>query len=171
MATHRIPIFGAATVPDASGNVFFEPSGIKDVNDLYSRLVLIFNDTATRLTVKGAVRIPPNYVSAPRIKGRWWTSAITGFARWEFDYRAIASTESADPSTDQESVSHRQAAPGTARLYAEFDMALTAANLAIDDVIQFILARDGAEAAPNDDTIAAAISVDMDSVVLEYLDS
>lgn len=172
MATLRMPIFGGSILPDTSGDVFPEPSSVKDVNDAYSRLVLIFNDPGTnRRAVRGAFRVPVNYVSSPRIKGRWWTSAITGQARWEFDYTAIANSETADASaTPQESVAHTQTAPGTARLYAEFNMALTAANIAADDMVQFGLFRDGSQATPDDDTIAAAISIDLDSVVFEYSD-
>ena len=170
MATHRIALFGPATLPDTSGNVFLEPSSVKDANDLYPGLILIFNDTATRLLIRGRRRIPANYVGSARIKGRWWTTATTGNARWEFDYRAIADGESADPTTNQESVGQTQAAPGTARLYEEFDMALTSANIAVDDMLQFALVRDGAEAGPAD-TIAAALSVDLESVVLEYSDA
>lgn len=170
MATVELKIINATARPDTSGNVFFEPSGVKDTNDLHPRMVLVFKDTATRLVLNGSFKVPPNYVGNPKIKGRWKTSAITGSARWEFDYKAIANGESADPSANDESVAHRQAAPATAALYAEFEMALTAANLAVGDVVQFALVRDGAEASPNDDTIAADVVVEPSSVVFEYSD-
>lgn len=162
------PILNLTARTDASGNVFFEPSSIKDTSDLHSRMVLVYKKTATRILLSGSFKVPPNYVGSPRIKGRWKTSTNTGLVRWEFDYKAIANGEASDPSANDESVAHRQAAPATAGLYAEFDMALTAANIAANDVVQFSLARDGAEASPNDDTVTSDVVVEPSSVVFDF---
>ena len=64
MATHRIPILGWPTVPDNSGDMFFEPYGIKTINDILIWLVVVFNDTSTRIGLRGGFAVPKNYSSA-----------------------------------------------------------------------------------------------------------
>jgi hypothetical protein len=157
VATHRIPILGIATVPDGSGSVFQEPSSIKLANDLYPSLIWVFNDTATKISLYGRFLVPKNYVSAPALVVRWFTTATTGNVQWDIDYRAIADAESFDPTTHQESVnSGAVAVPGTAKLEKETTINLTAANFAVDDWVEFILSRDGAS---GNDTAAAAVGL------------
>ena len=43
MAAHRIPVLGWPTVPNGSGEVFFEPYDVKASNDAWKRLVLMDN--------------------------------------------------------------------------------------------------------------------------------
>lgn len=157
MATLHLPILGAATLPDTSGNVYAEPQAVNlQANDRYSGLVFVFADTATRDKLGGSFRVPQNYVGTPKIGFVWACVPTTGNARWEFDYTAIADAESSDPSTDQESVAATVAAPGTARLAKVTEIALTAANFATADLVQFSIARDGLEAGPLD-TIAGSL--------------
>jgi hypothetical protein len=157
MATLRIPILGAATLPDTSGNVTPEPAAVNfQSNDRYPGLVWKFADTSTRDKLGGSFTVPQNYVGTPKVRLYWGTTATSGNARLEFDYTAIADGESADPSADQESVASTVAAPGTARLVKVTEIALTAGNFAAGDLVQFSIARDGAEAGPLD-TIAAAL--------------
>lgn len=166
MTTHRIPILGWGTVPDTSGNVFFEPYNIKATNDVWDRLVLIFNDTATRLGCAGGFTVPKNYVGNPQIIVVWTSTATTGNAVFDFDYRAVGGNdaESLDQVGTQESVTVTDAAPGAAHRRLEAAMALTAANLAVDDEVEFEVFRDGTAA----DTIAAAVIVF--AVLFEYTD-
>jgi hypothetical protein len=169
MATHRIPILGAGTLPDTSGNVYFEPASINlQANDRYPHLVAVFKDTATRDKLGGTFAVPKNYVGSPQIVLVWSTVATTGNARLEFDYTAIADGESSDPSADQQTVALTQAAPGTARLYEFAVIALTAGNFAVDDIVQFSIARDGAEAGPLD-TIADSLY--LAAALFEYTDA
>jgi len=167
MATHRIPILGWPTVPDSSGNVFFEPYDVKATNDVWKRLVLIFNDTATRIGVRGGFTVPKNYVGSPKIIVVWTATATTGNVVWDFDYRAVGGndTESLDQTGVQESVTVTDAAPTAAHNRLEAALTLTAANLAADDEVEFELFRDGADA---NDTMAAAAIVF--SVLFEYSD-
>lgn len=155
MATHRISILGPGTIPDTSGNVFFEPFDVKATNDVWDRLVCVFNDTATRIGLHGDFAVPKNYVGAPKIIVVWTSTAITGNAVWDFDYRAVGGndTESLDQAGTQESVTVTDAAPGAALRRLEAEMALTAANLAVDDEVEFTFFRDGTDVA---ETMAAA---------------
>ena len=166
MATHRIAIINAWSIPDTSGNVFFEPYNIKATNDVWDRLVLIFNDTATRLGCAGGFTVPKNYVGSPQIIVVWTSTAITGNAVFDFDYRAVGGNdvESLDQVGTQESVTVTDAAPGAAHRRLEAAMALTAVNLAVDDEVEFEVFRDGAAA----DTIAAAVIVF--AVLFQYTD-
>lgn len=165
MATHRINLLAVA-LPDTSGNVFWKPSSLDDVNDRFPHEVLAFKDTATRLLASGQFTVPKNYVGTAKVAGRWKTTATTGNVRWEVDYKAIAAGESLDPSTDDESVGATDAAPATARLAKDFSINLTSANLAVDDTVLFTVARDGADAA---DTLAA--EAHLEELWFEYNDA
>lgn len=167
MATHRIPILGFGTVPDNSGDVFFEPYSIKATNDLWERLVLIFNNTATRIGCHGGFVVPKNYVGSAAIIISWTSTATTNDVEWDFDYRSVGGddTESLDQATVQESVNQNDTAPSAAHERMEISLALTSANLAIDDEVEFQLFRDGTDAG---NTMAAAAIVF--SVLFEYSD-
>ena len=167
MATHRIPILGWGTVPDTSGSVFFEPYDVKATNDVWDRLVAIFNDTATRIGLRGGFTVPKNYVGSTNIIVVWTATATTGDVVWDFDYRAVGGndTESLDQAGTQEAVTVTDTAPGAVNRRLEASMALTATNLAVDDEVEFELFRDGVAVG---DTMAAAAMVF--AVFFEYAD-
>lgn len=168
MATKRIPILGFGTVPDGSGDVFFEPYDIKATADQWKRLVAIFNDTSTRLGLRGGFTVPKDYVGAAKIIVVWTSTATSGDVEWDFDYRAVGGddTESLDQSGTQESVNLNDTAPSAAHERMETALALTAGNFAADDEVEFELFRDGADAG---DTMAAAAIVF--NVLFEYSDA
>jgi len=168
MTTHRRSILGFATVPDAGGDVFFEPYDVKAANDAWKRLVAVFNDTSSRKGLHGAFNVPKDYVGAPKIIVVWTAIATTGNVEWDFDYRAVGGndTESLDQAGTQESVNVPDAAPSLAHERLEAVLALTAANLAADDTLLFELFRDGVDAG---DTMAAAAIVH--DVLFEYSDA
>lgn len=168
MATHRVPIFGFGTVPDTSGNVFLEPYDVKATNDVWDRLVVVFNDTATRIGIHGGFTVPKNYVGSAKLVVVWTTTATSGDVEWDLDYRAISGddAESLDQTTNQESVNLNDTAPGAAHRRMETLITLTAANFAVDDEVEFTLFRDGTDAG---DTIAAACLVF--NLMFEYADA
>lgn len=155
MATHRLPILGHGTVPDGSGSVFFEPFTVKATNDVWGRLVGVFNDTSTRIGLRGGFAVPTNYVGTPSIIVVWTTTATTNDVVWDFDYRAVGGddTESLDQTGTQETVTVTDTAPSAALERLEASLSLTAGNFAADDTVLFELFRDGADAA---DTMTAA---------------
>ena len=158
MATHYIPIRGAATLPDTSGSVFGESYAVKATNDLWPYLIHVFNDTATRLGLLGNFLVPNNYVGSAGIYVVWSTTATSGDVEWDVDYRAIGGDdlESLDQATAQESVNSNDTAPSAAQERMNITLSLTSANLAALDVVQFGLFRDGTDGG---DTIAAAIQL------------
>ena len=155
MAIHRISILGANTVPDDSGDVFFEPYSIKATNDVWKYLVGIFNDSGTRIGLRGKFNVPKNYVGTAKIIAVWTGTAITGDVENDFDYRAVGGndTESFDQTGTQESVNQNDTAPSAVNERMENILTLTSANLAADDTVQFEFFRDGTDAG---DTMAAA---------------
>jgi hypothetical protein len=155
MATHIINILGANTVPDTSGSVFVEPYDVKASNDVWDFLVFIFNDTATRIGLRGLFRVPQNYVGTAKIVVEWTATATSGDVEWDFDYRAIGGndTESMDQAGTQESVNSNDTAPGAAHRRLSFELTLTSGNLAAGDLVEFELFRDGTDGG---DTMAAA---------------
>lgn len=169
MATHRIPILGANTSPDATGSVFFEPYSVKATNDVWRHLVLVFNDTSTRIGVYGVFAVPQNYVGTAKIVAVWTATATTGNVKWEIDYRAISGndTESLDQTGNVESAGVQDAAPGAAHRRLEASITLTSANFAVGDTVEFFFVRDGAETA-NDTMAAAAI---LHELFFEYADA
>ena len=168
MATHRRSILGFATVPDDSGDVFFEPYSVKATNDVWKRLVLIFNETSSRRGLRGAFNVPKDYVGSPKIIVVWTAIATSGDVEWDFDYRAVGGNdvESLDQTGTQQSVNIADTAPSAIHERLEAVLALTAANLAADDTVLFELFRDGVDAG---DTMAAAAIVH--DVLFEYSDA
>lgn len=159
MATHRIPILGFATRPDDTGEAFFEPADLNfGANDLARQFVLALGSAlAAQPTVKhgvyGAFRVPKSYVGSPVLVIEWSATLITGNVVFDFDYNTVAGddTESLDPAAWQQSVTVTDAAPATARRKVTPTVALTAANFAADDIVEFFFGRDGVDAA---DTMA-----------------
>lgn len=166
MATHRLS-FGALLQPDTSGNVFWQPASILDTNDLYpTNQVLIFKDTATLLKSAATLLVPTNYVGTAKIVVRYKTTVTTGNVLWTLDYRAIATGESGDPSTHQESLAGTATAvPATANLLADITFTLTSANIAANDTLYLSINRDGVGA----DTAAA--SLQLVDAYFEYSDA
>lgn len=153
--TRRINIIGWQTVPDTSGDCFPEPYLVKATNDVWKRLVWVFNDTATRIGFFGGFRVPKDYVGTPKIIISWTSTATTNNAVWDFEYRSVTgdNTASLDQTGNQESVTVTDGAPGAAHRKMEASVALTASNLAVDDEVEFGFFRDGADGS---DTMAAA---------------
>jgi len=157
MAIQRLPILGAMTVPDASGDVFFEPYSIKAANKLWEHLICVFNPaTTTRIGLRGKFPVPQSYVDSANLVIVWTSTAITGDVEWDFDYRAVGGddTESFDQATAQETVNANDTAPSAIHERMEISIALTDGNFAAGDTVQFELFVDDTDSG---NTIAAAV--------------
>ena len=170
MATHRIPILGWATNPDASGDVFFEPATILGTNDFFQGMVLVFNDSGNDDEIFGRFTVPQNYVGTANLVIIWTSTATSGDVEWGIAYRAVGGndTESLDQATAQEALlsGNNDAAPSGTDERMEFTIALTDANFAAGDTVQFIFSREGADVG---DSIAAIVRVF--ALYFEYADS
>ena len=158
-----------ATIPGVAG-VFFEPYTIKATNGFWSRLVAVFNDTASKDDLHGFFDVPQNYVAGTgaNLVIVWTTTATSGDVEFDFDYRAVGGndSESLDQATAQESVGTNDTAPSATDERMELTIALTDANLAAGDTVEWVLYRDGTDGG---DTIAAAIQVH--DALFEYADA
>ena len=142
MATKRIPILGPMTVPDTSGNVYFEPASSNfGTNDLYPHLVLVYADAGTRNGLRGLFEVPQDYVDTAEII-IVWSSTLTGPAKFDFDYTAVAgdNAESIDPSADQQSSTVTDTI-STARRRHEATIDPTDTNFVAGDTVLFELFR------------------------------
>lgn len=159
MAIQRIPILGPLTRPDDTGEAFFEPADLNfGSNDLVRAYVLgLGSALAAAPTVKhgayGRFRVPKNYVGSAAIIIEWSATLTSGDVVFDFDYNAVGGNdaESLDPAAWQQSVTVTDTAPTTARLKLTASLSLTSGNLAVDDVVDFFIGRDGADGA---DTMA-----------------
>ena len=168
MAIHRIPVLGFQTLPDSTGDVFPESYSIKATNDRWPYNVFVFNDGAAPEFLFFAFPVPKNYVSAPKMVV-WWTSGtVAGNIVLDFKYRAIGGTdtESLDQTGESEAVlGGALSGPSAINERMESLITLTAANIAVDDIMQCELIRDPTDA---NDTKADAITVH--GVLFEYAD-
>lgn len=156
--THQRPMLGHNTMPNSSGNVFFEPYPIKATNDFWRHGHWIFNDTSIDDKLYGMFTVPHNYVGTAQLVILWTTTAISGNANFEFAYRDVAGNdaESLDQATAEETVtSGAIAAPGAANRRMETVVNLVSANFAPGSSVPFYFARKGTSL----DTIAAALAL------------
>lgn len=154
MATHRLPILGWQTVPDTTGEAYFEPYTLNATNDQWANLVLILEDTANRHGVYGVFDVPQNYVDTANLVVVWTATATSGDVEFDFDYRAVGGndTESLDQSGTQESVNSNDTAPSAVNERMEISIALTDGNFSAGDTVEYFFPRDGTDAG---DTMAA----------------
>jgi hypothetical protein len=165
MATHKIPIFGANTVPDTSGNCWQEPFTVLATNDVWGFLIWRFGDSnaaqpTTRIGLRGVFVVPENYVGTAKIVLIWTATITAGNVVWDFDYRTVAGDDvsSLDQAGTEQSITVTDAAPTAALRQLVVELTPTAANFAAGETVEFELFRDGADAA---DTMAgSAILVD-----------
>jgi hypothetical protein len=160
VATHRIPVLGWAARPDDTGECFFEPYDLLATNDVWDRLVGRFgSNNAAQPTVRhgvhGGFTVPKNYVGSPALIVVWSSTLTSGNVVWDFEYRAVGGddAESLDQAGTQESVTVTDGAPSAAHERMEASLSLTAGNFAVDDMVQFYFARDGADGS---DTLAGS---------------
>lgn len=152
MATIIADVFGALQLPDTSGNVWAEPASLTQTNDLYPQMIWRFKDTATKIKLGFRFIIPNDYVGSPVFGVVWTSTATSGDVVWDLDYVCAARTATLDPAADEENLTVTSTAPGTSQTGVNPTMSATAANLSAGQVIQGVLARDGASGS---DTMAA----------------
>jgi hypothetical protein len=166
MATHKID-FTKILLPDSSGNVGPGNSASYDTNDRYPHEVLVFKDTATKLSASASFTIPNNYVSAPTIASRWRTAVASGDVRWNVELTPIRgdNTTSGDPAADTEALAVTDSAGTALRLMAT-SIAGTAGNYQADDLLLVKVSRDGTNVA---DTLVGDVFIE--AVQFTYADA
>ncbi len=159
MATVEIPILGAHTVPDQSGNVYLIPLSFFATNDLYDTMAFAFGDSGTKIELNGSFVVPQNYAgTAASIVVLWTAAATAGDVVWDFDYNAIGGddAESLDPSSHTDSDTATDDAPSVSLERQVATITLTAGDFAAGDLVLFQFGRDGTSGS---DTLAATALV------------
>lgn len=148
MATHRIPILGANTVPDSSGDVFFEPYTVKDTGPAaWDGLVLIFNESGAKDGIRSNFRVPENYVGSAKFLVVWTANATTGNLNMDLSYLNRSGAEdmgAAYESTDDNATSTKS---GTAFQRTELTITPTAGDFVAGDECLYELFRDSLDVA------------------------
>lgn len=157
MATHKIPILGVMSLP-ASGNAFFEPFQRKGTTNRWKHMIATFLNSNSRAEMFGTFMVPKNYVGTAKIIVEWSSTVTTGDVYWGFEYRRVRgdNTESIDQASQNESVAGIDSPPTVAYRRMVIAITLTSANLAADDLVQFVFFRDSSNAS---DVHAAAVFV------------
>ena len=150
MATHRIPIFGFGALPDASGNVFFEPYKITDTAAILDPLVLVFADLGTLNGIRGSFRVPENYVGSADLEMVWTANATSGTLRLEWTILTRSGVEDMGAAATRTTEGQTDTKGGTVFLREQMTIALTDADYVAGDEALFELLRDVAT-----DTMAA----------------
>ncbi len=165
MATHRIPILGFNTLPDTSGNVYFDAYPNLATNDIWDHGHWVFANPSADISLYGVFNVPKNYSSNAKIVVVWTSTVTSGNFGIEFAYRAVGGddSESLDQNTAQETVNDTDVAPGATDRRMEKSLSLTSANLAADDTVEFRLTRDDSA-----DTLAGAVQ--LVQLLFEYTD-
>ena len=155
---------GHGTVPDTSGEVFFEPYTIKDTAAVIDPLVLIFNNSGTKDGLRGSFRVPENYVGTAKLLVVWTANATSGtfIIDWSVLTRSGAEDMGAAATRTTETVTDTKT--GTAFVREEASLTLTDADYAAGDEVLFEIFRDTIN-----DTMAAAAIVF--GIYFEYEDA
>lgn len=166
-STKRVQALSVNTLPDTSGNVYFEPYPIKATNDFWKHGHFIFTDTATKDSLYSMFHVPMDYNSAgtTKIYAVWTSTATTGSVVWEIAYRSIGGndTTSLDQTTAAETLSVTASAPSATDRRMIPSVTATAANFAAGDTVELKISRNGTSGS---DTMAA--SAQLLQVLFEY---
>lgn len=136
MATARIPLEWGVLPALAARQ---EPATVEDANDLSGSPVGVIDDGSVDDGFWFKTMVPVDYDGGtdPVIIAVVKTPAVAGNFRFLCNYRSIANTETGDPATWQGTPNGGNVAvPGTARLYKEFTVSLTGADLTADDMLR-----------------------------------
>jgi hypothetical protein len=145
MATHQISILGGGVALDNTGRCWVEPYDVFATNDVWKGNVFRFKDPTANQAhgFYGWFTVPQNYVSAATVIPIWTTTAITGNCQWRFTYRTVAgdNANSMDQTSSEQALRTADVAPGAAHRRLTPPMALTAANFAAGETVEFLFER------------------------------
>ena len=145
MATHKISMLGSMTLPDTSGEVFFEQASANfdEAENIYDHLLLVYNDSGNAADYcYGSFKVPENYSGTAKVELVWAdNNEGTADLNFDFGYRAIATGESGAPTADQETVAIDDSSSATIEIKQSIESSL-ADNFSPSDTVLWRLARD-----------------------------
>lgn len=154
MATLDLDLFSFSAVPDdADDDVTFAPYMNFGGAGNTDRMVLVFFDGSVKTNFFFGFVMPPQFVGTPKVVVQWDTQATTGDVVFDCGLRGIKpnNSEISDPTSYAETKTVTDSATATAQYLSETEMAFTASNFQIGDLIIGAFARDKVDA---NDTLA-----------------
>ncbi len=142
MATHRISILGPMTIPDTSGEVFFEPYDVADTGAVVIPLILAFNNSGTKDGVRGSFQVPEFYVDTANLQIIWTANATSGTCAWDWSVLTRSGSEPMGAAATRTSETTVPMKGGTAFTREEATITLTDADYVAGDEVLFELFRD-----------------------------
>ena len=148
MATHDIPILGANTAPDASGEVFFEP--LESAMTLGTAVfgttlgLTMLAPTGTDIGVYGKFNIPQNYVGTPVLVIRGAIGQAASTLAFGIDFIAREDSEAIDTAYTDTDLANNATWTGYVAedMYEETITLTPAAAFVVEDEVFFFLYRD-----------------------------
>ncbi|HDY68161.1 hypothetical protein LCGC14_2322080 [marine sediment metagenome] len=148
MATIRIPIMGAMTVPDSTGECFMQPigTGITTIGTFPGgNLVMTFVDPSADTGFYGSFLVPKNYLDTANIIVVGVLDGTVGATSLDFEYSYIskADNEAIDAAFTENATANTGNTSGwTNEDMLELSISVTDGNFAIDDTVMYYLKRD-----------------------------
>lgn len=165
MATIRIPIIGAGSRPDDSGDVFVAPATSVHANFTNREdMVIAFPDPSALEEYFFAFRVPKDFVGSPVLGFLWTHPSGSGAVRWESRYEAAGNGDPMDVALGSAVTPTAVTAP-TAEEWLETTHTITE-TLAVDDLVSCSLGR-----GTTGDTLAQTAIVHPDGVFFQYSDT
>jgi len=167
VATFQIPILGATTVPDGSGNVFFQPYTAVDSGAVIDPLVLTFADDASKMGVRSIFTVPQNYIGSASFRIIWTAnSSVSNSVVWDLSYLTRSGTEDMGAAATSTSDTVTDAHTGTAFERNDAEITVTDGDFAAGDQVLYELFRDGANGSDDlaDDALVFQILFEYDNV-------
>ena len=146
MATARIPILNAMSLPDATGECFFQPIdvGLSIANNV-GQMVLTMTDPTADTGVYGSFRVPPDYSSGGTVVlDMAEDGASAGNKGFGMSFVARADGESVDAAWDN-TVNWTKAGTNSDEVMDTTSQAMTSLTTAAAEQILFYLFRDFSE--------------------------
>ncbi len=148
MATHDIPILGAMTAPDSSGDIFFQPleSAMTLATATFGSLLgmTMLAPTGSDIGVYGKFNIPQNYVGTPVLVIRGALGEAANVLGFGFQQIGRADSEAIDTAFEAEDVASNSTWTGYAAedIYEETITLTPAAAYVKGDEVFFFCYRD-----------------------------
>lgn len=149
MATIRIPIMGAGTVPDATGETFMQPIDVavalSTAPFLGSNLVMTMVDPSADTGFYGSFLVPKNYTDTANIivVGVLDGTVSTTSLDFEFSYISVADNETADAGWTESATGNTGNTNGwTTEDMLKLSISVTDGNFAVDDTVMYYFKRD-----------------------------
>jgi hypothetical protein len=169
MATHRIPILGANTIPDTSGKVFQDLISNQDTHaNVKNQLAMVMDAPATAGDVGffGTFKVPKNYVGSEKIvvTGTYNDDPTSLVSTWAIELIALADNESIDTAYEAaDAVSESTWTDYVDEDMIEVSITLTV-TLAVDDTVFYHFFLD-------DTTDTQSVSFLLTALEFEYADA